>query len=136
MSNEDIYQSHTTGSLEAGGFRLGGRTQPGYEKLQLFLSVLPSSICQLFSKCLLLHGCKLAAMVPPTFIFKEEKKKTKTKKKMELYLKTFFYWNIVDLQCCVSLWCLAKLISYTYTGIRPFAIYYFFLFLAALGLCC
>ena len=27
-------------------------------------------------------------MVPPTFIFKEEKKKTK--KKMELYLKKFF----------------------------------------------
>ena len=88
MSNEDIFQSHTTRSLEAGGFRLGGRTQPGYKKLQLFLLALPSSICQPFSKFLLLHGCKLVAMVPPTFILKEEKKKTK--KKMELYLKIFF----------------------------------------------
>ena len=60
-------------------------------------------------------------MVPPTFLFKEEKKKTK--KKMELYLKFFFYWNIVDLQCCVSFWCMAKLISYTYTGIHSFTFY-------------
>ena len=52
LSNGDIYQSHTTGSLEAGGFRLGGRTQPGYKKLQLFLSALPSSIYQLFFQML------------------------------------------------------------------------------------
>ena len=27
----------------------------------------------------------------------------------------FYYWNIVDLQCCVSSWCRAKRFNYTYT---------------------
>ena len=31
-----------------------------------------------------------------------------------------FYWSIVDLQCCVSFWCTAKWISYTYTYIHSF----------------
>ena len=31
-----------------------------------------------------------------------------------------FYWNIVDLQHCVSLCCTAKWISYTYTYIHSF----------------
>ena len=31
-----------------------------------------------------------------------------------------FYWSIVALQCCVSFYCMAKLISYTYTHIPTF----------------
>ena len=38
--------------------------------------------------------------------------------------KTFFYWSIVDLQCCVSFRCTAKWISYTYTHIYSFLDYF------------
>ena len=35
---------------------------------------------------------------------------------LSCFLKNLFYWNIVDLQCCVSFWCIAKWFSYTYTA--------------------
>ena len=37
-----------------------------------------------------------------------------------ILLKKFFYWSVVDLQCCVSFRCTAKWISYTYTYIHSF----------------
>ena len=50
-------------------------------------------------------------------------RKEKDQEENGTVLKIFFYWNIVDLQCCVSFWCMAKLISYTYTGIHSFTFY-------------
>ena len=32
----------------------------------------------------------------------------------QVFLKKLSYWRIVDLQCCVSFWCIAKWFSYTY----------------------
>ena len=39
---------------------------------------------------------------------------------VHFFLKINFYWSIVDLQCCVSFYCAAKWISYTYTYISSF----------------
>ena len=35
----------------------------------------------------------------------------------------FFYWSIVDLQCCVNFWCSSKWFSDTYTHIHSFSDY-------------
>ena len=34
---------------------------------------------------------------------------------LSCFLKNLFYWNIVDLQCCVSFWCIAKWFTHTHT---------------------
>ena len=40
---------------------------------------------------------------------------------VSLFLINFFYWNIVDLQCCISFRYTAKWFSYTYTNIHSFS---------------
>ena len=45
-------------------------------------------------------------------------RKEKDQEENGTVLKKFFYWNTVDFQCCFSFWCIAKLISYTYTCIH------------------
>ena len=38
----------------------------------------------------------------------------------ELLFLSVFYWTTVDLQCCVSVWCITKWFSYTYIYIHLF----------------
>ena len=40
---------------------------------------------------------------------------------LSCFLKNLFYWNIVDLQCCVSFWCIAKWFIYIYVYIYQFS---------------
>ena len=43
-------------------------------------------------------------------------------------LLSFFYWSIVDLQCCTNLCCTAKWLSYTHTYILFFFFFFYILF--------
>ena len=45
---------------------------------------------------------------------------------LSCFLKNLFYWNIVDLQCCVSFWCIAK--WFKHTLIYSFYVFFFTFF--------
>ena len=45
------------------------------------------------------------------------------------FLKFLFYWNIVDLQCCIYFFCTAKWFSYTYMQTHTHIHIYTFFFL-------
>ena len=87
-------------------------SQNSFPHLYFFESTLPSSYS--FTPVLLLI-LATAASLCVSFHFNCEKNL------FFFYLIFILYWNIVDLQCCVSFRCAAKWFSYTYTYIHSFS---------------